>query len=82
MVRTQVQLTETQMAGLRQLSHASGKSVAEIVRGAVDRVLREQGRVSRDEQVRRALEAVGRFSSGLADVSVRHDDYLAEAYKD
>ena len=27
-----------------------------------------------------ALEAVGRFSSNLSDVSERHDNYLAEAF--
>jgi hypothetical protein len=32
------------------------------------------------ERRRRALAAAGRFSSGRNDVSVDHDEYLAEAF--
>jgi hypothetical protein len=34
---------------------------------------------SQTEIVRRALQLVGAFSSGLSDVSENHDRYLAEA---
>ena len=36
MIRTQVHLTEQQLAKLRRMSSASGKSVAELVRNGVD----------------------------------------------
>ncbi|MCY4079563.1 MAG: hypothetical protein OXF54_04915 [Caldilineaceae bacterium] len=36
--------------------------------------------VEREERRRRALSIVGAFSSGVDDLSVNHDHYLAEAY--
>jgi|GEM_PF-6838524 hypothetical protein len=29
---------------------------------------------------KKALNAVGKFASGISDISERHDDYLSEAY--
>ena len=34
----------------------------------------------REERRRRALSIVGAFSSGVDDLSINHDQYLAEAY--
>ena len=34
----------------------------------------------RDEKKKKALAAVGRFSSGCTDVSVNHDAYLTDAF--
>ena len=36
--------------------------------------------LSDDEMKQRALDVAGRFSSGLNDVAVEHDRYLAEAF--
>ena len=36
--------------------------------------------VDPDEQRRRAIEAAGRFRSGISDLSVNHDKYLEESY--
>lgn len=33
-----------------------------------------------EERRKRALAAAGRFHSGLSDLSVRHDDHLADAF--
>lgn len=81
MVRTQVQLTEEQARGLRQLAAERGVSVAELVREAVDLLVRSGTAVLPAERQRRALQAVGRFASGLKDVSARHDEYLEETYR-
>ena len=80
MIRTQVQLTESQMKALRQASAETGKSVAELIRQGVDRYLAGRNEPSREERIRRAIRAAGRFSSGASDVSVNHDKYLAKAY--
>jgi hypothetical protein len=80
MVRTQVQLTETQLDAVRAQAVREGTSVSEVVRRAVDAWIRHQPAVSRSEVRRRAAAAAGRFSSGSSDVSERHDDYLAEAF--
>ena len=77
MVRTQVRLTERQLDTLRELSTATGRSVAELVRLGVELYLSSQHRPSRKEQIDRALRALGKFSSGCNDVSVHHDRYLA-----
>ena len=82
MVRTQVQLTERQLDTLRELSTATGKSVAELVRLGVELYLSAQHRPTRKEQVDRALNAIGKFSSGRTDVSVHHDHYLTEAFRE
>jgi hypothetical protein len=38
-------------------------------------------RSDREEVKRRALAAIGRFSSGPQDLSTEHDRYLDEAYR-
>jgi hypothetical protein len=82
MVRTQVQFTEQQLDTLRELSNATGRPVAELVRLGVELYLNTQYRPSRKEQIDRALRAIGKFSSGANDVSVHHDRYLVEAFKE
>jgi hypothetical protein len=82
MVRTQVQLTSSQTAILKQLAAARHVSMAELIRQSVDDYVRRCGAVSRDERARRALAAAGRFHSGCGDLAVRHDAYLAEAYSE
>ena len=81
MVRTQVQLTETQIHALRELSASTGKSLADLVRQGVDLYLSTRHGVSREEQIRRALEAAGCFASGSTDVSAEHDRYVADAFR-
>jgi hypothetical protein len=80
MVRTQIQLTEDQVKGLKRLAKKQGISFAEIIRRSADRTLRENYAPSEDELWERAMKAVGCGHSGLNDVSERHDDYLVEAY--
>lgn len=81
MIRTQVQLTETQVKELKRIAAARGVSLAEVVREAVDGVIRSGGvAVDREERKRRALAAAGKFRSGVQDTSVRHDRDLAEAF--
>lgn len=80
LVRTQIQLTEEQTRLLRQMAAERGASVAELVREAVEVMVRAGTSVPLEERRRRALEAVGRFASGRRDVSAKHDEYLVEAY--
>ena len=81
MVRTQVQLTEDQQSALRDLSATTGRSVSDLVRDAVERAISGAPRVTRREQIERALRLAGRFASGSSDVSANHDEYLAEAFR-
>ena len=81
MYRTQVQLTESQVQALKDMSATQKKSMAELIRQAVDILLRSSGEIDREERKRRAIAAAGRFHSGLGDISTSHDDYLSEAYQ-
>jgi hypothetical protein len=82
MYRTQIQLTESQMNGLKDLASTQKKSVAELIRQAVDVLLRSSGAINDEERRRRAIAATGRFRSGRHDLSTDHDRYLNEAYGD
>jgi hypothetical protein len=77
MVRTQIQLTETQARRLKKIAMDTGASVAEVIRRAVDNMLQRIPKESSEERIRRALEIVGKFRSGRRDVSQKHDGYLA-----
>jgi ABC-type uncharacterized transport system ATPase subunit len=79
MVRTQIQLTEEQAKVLRKLAITSHLSVAELIRRAVDTMIKSRVTVDPDERLKRALEIVGKFSSGKRDISRKHDAYLADA---
>jgi hypothetical protein len=81
MIRTQIQLTEDQAAALRELAHRENVSIAELTRQAIDHWLNHVGAIPPSEQRRQALDVVGRFHSGKSDISEKHDDYLAEAYR-
>ena len=78
MVRTQIHLTESQAQSLRKLAHRYQLSVAELIRRGVDQVLASGLSAGVDQKKRKAMVAAGRFRSGHRDVSVRHDQYLAE----
>jgi hypothetical protein len=81
MVRTQIQLTETQARTLKKVAMDKGTSVAEVIRRAVDNMVQRSPKVSSEERIKRALEIVGKFRSGRRDVSQKHDEYLAEAHE-
>lgn len=80
MVRTQIQLTEEQVKALKKIALSRHLSVAELIRQAVDTVIRTNTMVDTEERQKRAIDVVGRFSSGKRDISRKHDKYLAEAF--
>jgi Ribbon-helix-helix protein, copG family len=79
MERVQLQLTRDQVAALRRRADETGRSIAALVREAVQSWIAEDQRQGR---VARALGVVGRFDSGLGDVAENHDAYLDEAYRE
>ncbi|MDG6027443.1 MAG: ribbon-helix-helix protein, CopG family [Candidatus Brocadia sp.] len=80
MVRTQIQLTEEQVKALKKIALSRHLSIAEIIRQAVDTVIRTDTVVGIEERRKRAIDIVGRFSSGKRDISRKHDTYLVEAF--
>lgn len=81
MVRAQVQLTESQAAALKALAAERDVSMAEIVRLAVDELLACRADRDPEERRSRSLAVVGAFRSGMSDVSERHDEHLARAFR-
>ena len=82
MIRTQIQLTKEQAKALKKLASSRHLSVAELIRQAVDTMIRSNVVVNAEERRKRALDAAGRFRSGLRDLSTEHDKYLEEAFSD
>ncbi|MGA2185185.1 MAG: ribbon-helix-helix domain-containing protein [Bryobacteraceae bacterium] len=81
MVRTQIQFTDSQIESLRRLAAATGRSVADLVRQGVDQYLAVKSQPDLEERKKRALRVLGKFPSAPSDVSIRHDHYLAEAFR-
>lgn len=82
MNRTQIQLTTSQLRALKDRSAAENKSMAELIREAVDELLRTSHHPDRQAVKQRAIAAAGQFSSGVSDLASDHDRYLAGAYTD
>jgi len=80
MVRTHIQLTDEQARAIKRIASAKGVSVAEVIRRAVEGIIKSSPEADTEERQKRALEIVGKFRSGKRDVSKRHDAYLAEGY--
>ena len=79
MIRTQIQIEKEQIEWLKAKAREKGVSLSQLIREGLD-LFREREQRIPEERKRRSLAAVGRFSSGIPDVSERHDDYLAEAF--
>ncbi len=81
MIRTQIQIEEEQIEWLREEAQTRGVSVSQLIREGVALFRAREERFP-EVKKKRALAAVGRFSSDVSDVSERHDDYLAEAFSE
>ena len=80
MIRTQVQLTETQARALRTQARLEERSMADLVRESVSEYLARRHVVDRGEVARRALALAGRYRSGCRDLAEDHDAHLDEAF--
>lgn len=80
--RTQISLDAAQAARLRRLARERGTSMAALIRDAVELAYPEGSDDSPEARWQRALAAIGRHHSGLSDVSIRHDDYLADGIEE
>ena len=80
MIRTQIQLTEEQSINLKRLAGKKHISISELIRQGVN-VLMRSGEANIEDRKKRAIAAAGRFRSGKKDISVKHDEYLTEAFR-
>jgi len=81
MVRTQIQLTEEQAKALKKMAASRHLSSAELIRRAVDSMIKSVTAADPEERRKRAIDIAGKFRSGKRDVSRKHDKYLAEAFR-
>lgn len=81
MVRMQVHLTEEQAGALKRLARIEGRSVASLIRSAVEALLRSRGRLDQQVLRERARDLAGRFRSGEPDLGEGHDRHLEEAFR-
>ena len=79
MIRTQIQIEEDQIKWLRSEASRRGVSLSQLIRDGITLFRAREERIPKEKK-RKALAAVGRFSSNLSDISERHDHYLADAY--
>jgi hypothetical protein len=79
MVRTQIHMEERQIAWLQNKAKERGVSVSQLVREGIDLYRSMQNRLS-PEKKQKALAATGRFFSGYSEISIRHDEFLAEDF--
>ncbi len=77
MVRTQIQFEKGTYEKLKARSKKTGSSISEIVRRALDRNMETE---EFDQKWLRAAESMGKFSSGVQDLSEKHDQYLADRW--
>lgn len=81
MIRTQIQMTEEQIKKLKKIASKKHRSMAEIIRQAVNNFMAVKADADIEERKNRAIAAAGRFHSKASDLSEAHDKYLAEAFK-
>lgn len=79
MIRTQIQLTQEQAKSLKKMSKKENKSVAELIRISVDKMINADGPISDDMMKQKARSVVGMLH-GPSDFADKHDDYLAETF--
>lgn len=82
MIRQQIQLTEEQREKAERLASERGTSIAEVFRQLLDAAPDTDDRAERFARAIAAIkQADGRDVEGKTDVSVRHDEYLADIYE-
>ena len=80
MLRTQIQIEEDQIKWLRNKAKERGVSVSQLIREGVELYRKYEDRLPEDQK-KKALAAIGRYASGVSDISEKHDDYLGQAFR-
>jgi hypothetical protein len=77
LVRVQIRLSEEQHARARRKAAEMGISLSELILRGLDLMLSGEPGVITGKR----FAFIGSGSSGKSDISVRHDDYLADDFK-
>jgi hypothetical protein len=80
-IRTQIQLTESQARKIRRVASERNISFAEVVRECIDQALdRSLTLADRYKRARRIIGSV-RDRQGKSDIARHHDRYLEQAFR-
>ncbi|NDC80468.1 MAG: ribbon-helix-helix protein, CopG family [Verrucomicrobia bacterium] len=77
MIRTQIQFEKKTYEKLKAKSKASGASISEIVRRSLDTTIEKH---EAEEKWARAFQSLGKFESGLRNLSEKHDEHLGSRW--
>jgi predicted DNA-binding protein len=77
MIRTQIQFQKKTYESLKTQSKETGKSISEIVRRSLDQTIESE---ETDLKWARALNSLGKFSSGLDNLAEKHDEHLGDRW--
>ena len=80
MVTKQITLTEKESELLENILRDRNISAEEFIHESIIAWVQQNSTSEREKLIQRSFEILGKYDSGLTDVSKRHDDYLAEAY--
>lgn len=82
MIRTQIQLSESQARRVRAAARREGVSLAEVIRRCVDQVL-DAEEPDEDRMYEAAMALAGRYEDreGATDLALHHDDHLPNAFE-
>jgi hypothetical protein len=78
-IRTQVSLTEDQMARLRREARRRHVSLAAVVRDAIDRTVPDEDQ-ARTDRMEALLGVAGTAASGTGSVARNHDELLRDGW--
>ena len=82
MMRTQIQLEQSQHKRLQEIAHRRGVSLSAVIRNLIEeKLLESEVEGKREDQVRAALAVCGKYvdPEGRKNVAENHDRFLAEA---
>ena len=77
MIRTQIQFQKKTYESLKTQSKETGKSISEIVRRSLDQTIESH---ECDQKWARALNSLGKFTSGLDNLAEKHDEHLGDRW--
>jgi hypothetical protein len=80
MVTKQITFTEQEIETLEKFSKEQNISLEEFIHQRLNVSAKQNKTKDREELIKKAMSMAGKFDSGLTDVSVNHDEYLADAY--
>ena len=80
MAQTQIVLSDTQLSALEKLAETRNISVETLLQESIGNLIQSANQAPYTEtQKQRARDIIGRFKSGVNDLSQNHDNYLSDA---